>query len=274
MKPSFRCPNCHAPLVDEGKTYRCPKGHAFDKAKTGYVNLILANQGRKAEEGDSKESILARKAFLRKGYYSVLKDGLVKIISSYLSPSFCFADIACGEGYYTEGIATSFPSSSILGIDISKAAILEADKQRKASGIGNLSYAVGNMDYLPLLDESMDGLLNCFAPLAEKEFLRVTKKGGFYFRVLPGVHHLYELKALLYESPRLNVPKESELPGFRFLEETEIEGRIEVSQEDLENLFAMTPYFYKSPLEARQKLKEVSSLSLGISFVVRVYQKD
>ena len=102
MKPLFRCPNCHAPLIDEGKTYRCPKGHAFDKAKTGYVNLILANQGRKAEEGDSKESILARKAFLRKGYYSVLKDGLVKIISSYLSPSFCFADIACGEGYYTE----------------------------------------------------------------------------------------------------------------------------------------------------------------------------
>ena len=130
------------------------------------------------------------------------------------------------------------------------------------------------MDYLPLLDESMDGLLNCFAPIAEKEFLRVTKKGGFYFRVLPGVHHLYELKALLYESPRLNVPKESELPGFRFLEEKNIEGRIEVPQEDLESLFAMTPYFYKSPLEARQKLKEVPSLSLGISFVVRVYQKD
>ncbi len=274
MKPFLRCPNCFAPLSEETKTYRCPNGHSFDKGKSGYVNLILANQGRKVEEGDSKESILARKAFLRKGYYAILKDGLIEALSAYLNPPFVFGDIACGEGYYTEGLALSSPSSSFVGIDLSKAAILEADKQRKAAGIANLSYVVGNMDYLPLLDASMDGILNCFAPIAENEFLRVVKKDGYYLRVLPGARHLFELKELLYEEPRENLPKEKGLPGFHLVEEKEIKGTTNIPNEDLLSLFAMTPYFYKSPKEAKEKLERTPSLTLRVSFVLRIYQKD
>lgn len=40
IKSSFICPVCGQPLFAEEKRYFCPKGHSFDRAKSGYVNLL------------------------------------------------------------------------------------------------------------------------------------------------------------------------------------------------------------------------------------------
>ena len=38
------CPKCRKPLVEENGVFRCENRHSYDKAREGYVNLVLANQ--------------------------------------------------------------------------------------------------------------------------------------------------------------------------------------------------------------------------------------
>ena len=38
--PELMCPVCGQPLTLMDRTDRCPKNHCFDRAKSGYVNLL------------------------------------------------------------------------------------------------------------------------------------------------------------------------------------------------------------------------------------------
>ena len=72
----FRCPLCGAPLAEERKTLRCLNGHAFDRAKEGYVNLLPANRQHSKAPGDDGEMTAARTRFLSGGWYSPLREAL------------------------------------------------------------------------------------------------------------------------------------------------------------------------------------------------------
>ena len=65
---SYLCPLCHAPLDPEGKSFVCPQGHQFDKAKEGYVNLLPVQHKRPKDPGDSSEMMQARRTFLDAGH--------------------------------------------------------------------------------------------------------------------------------------------------------------------------------------------------------------
>ena len=71
------CPVCSLPLSLSEKTARCEKGHSFDFAREGYLNLVMdsASHGH----GDDKKMLLDRRAFLEKGYYAPLLDALSEI---------------------------------------------------------------------------------------------------------------------------------------------------------------------------------------------------
>lgn len=271
MSMILRCPVCYEPLHKEGKTYVCPHRHSYDISKSGYVNLMLANQGRHLEEGDTKESLTNRQFFLEKGYYSFLRERLVQLLTSLnLGDHFEFADLGCGEGYYTSYLASSFPNAHFLGVDISKNAINMLSKRAKA--IPNLEGVVGNLDYLPIQDETIDVALNCFAPICEKEFRRILKASGYYIRVLPSENHLIELKQALYEVPRSNTPKELEMEGFEIIKKEEISKKVQMPQEDFISLFLMTPYAFKSDEDSLSKLKAIPELEMTIGFDIRLYR--
>ena len=36
----FCCPLCAAPLEKTDRTYRCPRGHSFDRAREGSVHIL------------------------------------------------------------------------------------------------------------------------------------------------------------------------------------------------------------------------------------------
>lgn len=270
----LKCPVCDKELIKIDKSYVCPKKHSYDIAKKNYVNLILANQGHHLNEGDSKDMIDARRRFLNSGHYHILLDTLINIIrllsSTIENPSFC--DIACGEGYYTNAIAKEINIPS-LGIDISKSAIQASASSRNMMGLNNIEYVIGNMDYLPLLDESIAILLNCFAPINEIEFNRVLVKEGYYIRVLPDVYHLFELKKFLYNDVRLNEPKEPNIFGLSLVDEIHIEDNIHLNNQEIQDLFTMTPYYYKTSVEAKERLKNLENLDTKIAFVIRIYKK-
>ena len=118
-----------------------------------------------------------------------------------------------------------------------------------------------------------DLLLNCFSPFAQEEFLRVLRPGGRMIYVVPGAEHLYQMKAVLYEKPYKNPVQEIAYEGFKAIGEREVAGRITVPHEQLEALFAMTPYYWKTPRGGAERLAALPELETEISFRFLVFEK-
>ncbi len=271
----LKCPVCHNELFEKEKQYICLNNHSFDKNKKGYTNLLLSNQMHSIDPGDNKEMIEARSNFLREDYYHLLKDELIKIIFEYKKrDDFTFLDIACGEGYYTNNILKTFNNAKGNGIDLSKYALINAYKYKKELEINNVNYYLASLVKLPFLNNSIDIALNCFAPLDEKEFSRVLKEKGIFIRVLPNKDHLWELKEVLYDNVKENIDKDDELSNFKLLEIREVKDLIDLNNNQINNLFMMTPYYYKSPIESSSQLKKMENLKTRISFKIYIYQKE
>ena len=278
MITMYRCPVCYQKLFFDNNVYRCINNHNYDISSKGYVNLLLANQKHSINPGDSKEMILSRVNFLKLDYYSFLRETILNTILKYfLNNNLLFADLACGEGYYTNYLHSQLSLKKNVityGIDISKYAIIEACKKKKEFHLENINYCVGNLMNLPFLDQSFDCLLNCFALFEQKEFLRVLKDKGLFIRILPDTYHLYELKKYLYDNVILNETKEKNVLGLKLLDEIHIHQDIFLKNyQEIYNLFTMTPYYYKSKKESIDKLAKLKSLQVRADFILLIYQK-
>ncbi|MEV4690252.1 putative RNA methyltransferase [Micromonospora echinospora] len=73
----LRCPVCAEPLTGTTagttRALRCPRGHSFDTARQGYVNLLA---GRSPHTGDSADMVAARADFLAAGHYDTVAAAL------------------------------------------------------------------------------------------------------------------------------------------------------------------------------------------------------
>ena len=96
----WSCPVCGKGLTDQGKLLTCERNHCFDKARSGYVNLLPVKQKHAKIPGDNPAMIRARRDFLSKNYYQNLRDALYEIIRNYLpeNPDSVILDAGCGEG--------------------------------------------------------------------------------------------------------------------------------------------------------------------------------
>ena len=52
----FICPVCGGALLKNEKTYSCGKGHSFDIAKSGYVNLLPSSGKGKRQHTEEKKN--------------------------------------------------------------------------------------------------------------------------------------------------------------------------------------------------------------------------
>lgn len=258
---SFICPVCRARLFKLESGLRCMSGHSFDKAKQGYVNLLLKN-GSGKRHGDDKLMVEARSRFLDKGYYAGLRDRINEIIGN----GHTLLDSGCGEGYYTSLFAEN---NKVVGIDISKDALKTAAKRCKGS-----EFAVASVGDIPLPDGAVDTVVCIFAPESE-EFSRILTDGGRLITATPLEEHLMELKAAVYDKPYKNPPTDYRKEGFLILSQTEVKYEITLeSNEDIEALFKMTPYYYKTSIADQQKLSALETLTVGLEFMITEYKKD
>ncbi len=267
---AFMCPVCKGQLSDEGRLYRCGNGHCFDKSKFGYVNLLQSQKSSAKRHGDDRVMVRARRDFLDKGYYSFLRDELCSAAEKYFFDGMSIADVGCGECYYSSKIFGQNPDLCFYGIDISKDALEFAFKRK--SGFPT---AVASVFSLPFADNSLDALINVFAPEADEEFFRVLKKNGILIKVIPLENHLFELKKAIYDKPYLNEVPDAWTKGFALIEEIKVGKTIEISSnEDIINLFKMTPYYYKTGVEDQKKTENLNSLSVKAEFGIRIYRKE
>lgn len=126
---------------------------------------------------------------------------------------------------------------------------------------------------MPFADDSADMLFSIFSPFAEAEFLRVLKTGGLLFSVIPKENHLWSLKKAIYDTPYKNEVADYNISGFSLIESKEIKNKITLSGESLQNLFMMTPYYYRTSEKDKEKISALSSLEVETEFEILIYKK-
>ncbi len=271
---SFICSVCKKELIEEEKLYRCENGHCFDKSKFGYVNLLQSQKSSAKRHGDDRLMVRARRNFLDAGYYGFLRDELCEVCEKYFPDGGDILDAGCGECYYSSGLKQFYAENGkevfVTGVDISKDALEFASKRK--SGI---SLAVASLFDLPYADESFDAVLNIFSPDADNEFHRVLKTGGYLIKIIPLEKHLLGLKAAIYDKPYLNDVPDTEIDGFLCVKTNQTKSRLQIkSNEMIQSLFKMTPYYYKTGIEDQQKINNLDCLKTQAEFEIRVYRKE
>ena len=272
------CPLCSATfrISDRGQSLLCngAKTHCFDGGGSGYLPLAPKHSGG----GDSKEAVRYRTAFLSAGYYQPAAEALCDLIKRHISLDAALVDAGCGEGYYTNLVASC--GYRTVGFDLSKFAVDAAAKAaRRVRGErpSQTIYAVGSVFELPLRDECADGVINIFAPCAPAEYARVLKPDGILIVAGAGEDHLLGLKKALYDNPYLNegrrdLPEEGK--EFTLLEKRTVRFEITVREPaHVEALFAMTPYYWRTSPGDHQKLSACTELTTPVTFDFHIYQK-
>ena len=270
--PALRCPVCAGTLERRAGAYVCPNGHSFDIAKSGYVNLLLnSSQGH---HGDDALMVRARRDFLDKGYYDRFIAAVADAAAECAPPEAVVLDAGCGEGIYSlaalRAIERAGKRAGLIGADISKTALRYASKRSP-----DFTLCVASCAHLPVDDASVDVLLNIFSPFVPGEFARVLKRGGHLLRAYPLREHLWELKALIYDTPRDNPPTPLETEGFTLVETREVRDEIHLPcNEDIQALFRMTPYYYKTGAEDQQKAERAQALDVTLAFGLALYERE
>lgn len=251
----------------EGRSVRCLgiRTHSYDVARSGYLNLTSPADG----VGDGKDAVRARTRFLNDGYYAPLSEAVNGLLDGLGADT--VLDAGCGEGYYTNRMAEG---RTVLGVDLSKDGIESAAKSAKRDGTG-AAFFVGSLYKLPVQSESVDALTNLFAPCAEAEFSRALRQNGSLILVGAGERHLLGLKERLYDDPYLN-PGRADLPErMQLIEERRLTYEITVKGQDtIHALFSMTPYYWRTSIQDRQKLTQLHALTTELDFDIFLFRKD
>ena len=173
--------DCHAPLVRETTRVVCERGHSFDVARSGYINLLQPQDRRAKSPGDSAEVVAARRRFLERH--------AVPLDLSRLSTPHSLLDIGCGEGHYLAKARAQFQCEA-HGIDISVPAIDAAARAHR-----DCTFVVANADrFLPYAEASFDLVMSINARLNPPEFRRILRHGGTLLVTILGADDLRELR--------------------------------------------------------------------------------
>jgi len=180
----FQCPNCGKCLRVNGNALCCCGGHSFDLSAKGYVNLA---PGGSAFYGSAL--FAARQRMFAHGFFRLLYEGLAELAAGRAG---VWLDAGCGEG---SGLRCAGNDASLrIGLDMAKDGIRLAS----SGAVGNFAWIVGDLTRLPLVDGTVDVLLNVLSPANYAEFGRVLRDGGLVLKVIPGPRYLYELREAFF----------------------------------------------------------------------------
>ena len=262
---NLRCPVCGEQLNKAAGSFVCARGHSFDVARQGYVNLLTVDQKHSLHPGDTRQQVLSRREFLEGGSYAPIVSTLIEEAQS-LSLSGELLDVGCGEGYYAARLSQAL-GMSLTGLDISKEAVRCAAGKYKGA-----QWLCATAAHIPVEDESADLLTSLFALTLPEEFRRVLKPGGYFFQVLAAQDHLLGLKRIIYDHLELK-EKDSmpELPGFRRVKSIPIRFSFTVEGQQVKNLFSMTPHVFRVGKAGAERLEQTELLTDTASCVLNVF---
>ena len=183
------CPvrHCRLALVRAERRVHCPRGHSFDVARSGYINLLQPQERRSKQPGDTAAAIAGRRRLHDSGVTQPLLHAVADMLAAL--PSDVVLDAGCGEGFYLGALArqTGFDAH---GVDISIPAVDAA--ARRYPGC---EWIVANADrFVPYADCSFSIVMSITARINTREFQRVLRDDGRLLVALPAPEDLVELR--------------------------------------------------------------------------------
>lgn len=179
--------DCHLPLVREGPSVRCARGHSFDVARSGYINLLQPQERRSKRPGDSVAAVAGRRRLHEGGATAALLRAIAEIMEA--STSDVVLDAGCGDGFYLGSLARQAGFAG-HGVDISVAAIDAAARR-----FPECEWVVANADrVVPYADHSFSMVLSITARMNAAEFRRVLRDHGRLIVAIPAPDDLIEIR--------------------------------------------------------------------------------
>ena len=271
MRTNLACPVCGEGLTLGASAAVCQGAHSFDRARSGYLNLLLAKQS--AEPGDSVAMLQSRRAFLQSGFYSQMSAATNEAVAQVLTGNADaqVADMGCGEGFFTARLKKSLPASVVYGVDISRPGIRMATSYDR-----EIHWLIASLHHSPFLPRSLDVVLAMFAPIDAADVRRVVRDDGALVTVTPGPDHLDGLRAILYKEVQPHSPMPALMAGDTLFEpggSTRVHHSIVVdSPAQIMNLLVMTPYYWNINLETRARVESLSRIELTVDAYVNVFR--
>ncbi len=277
MPTVLACPVCGDALVVSAAAAACANAHAFDRARSGYLNLLLSNKKQSAEPGDSPAMMLSRRAFLQGGFYDPMAAAANAAVAGLIAgrAGAEVADLGCGEGYFTAGLhralAATASKCTCYGLDISRPGIKMATSYDR-----EITWVVASLHRSPFLARSLDVVCSLFAPIDAADVRRVVRDAGALVTVTPGPDHLDALRSIIYTSVKPHPPTPALMAGDTLFEPpiaTRVRYPIVVdTAAQIMNLLAMTPYYWNISEATRARIESLSRLELTVDAYVSVFR--
>ena len=261
------CPLCRLPLDRQAKNWHCARGHSFDVARDGYVNLLPVQHKNSIDPGDGPDMLRARREFLHAGHYRPLRDAALTLLAPLLAQT--LLDIGCGEGWYTSAFTRI--ATEVIALDIAKPAI-----QMAARRFRGITWLVASGALVPVADSSIDIVGNLFTQLHVEEMRRVLRPGGHVLVVTPAADHLWTVRAGLFDEVRAHEPDKFLAgfeAGFELAARQELCFPLSLTRESLKQLLLMTPYVWKAKPERRAALELSKIFATEAAFSLMLFRK-
>lgn len=196
---------CGEPLLRDDARWACARGHSFDVARRGQVNLLQPQDRRSLDAGDSREAVAARARLLELGAGRALFEDLVNVVASLaLTGGSVAVELGSGTGHLLAALERDH-GLACIGIDLSSAAIEHAAREHAASalstrvhgraGAGSCTWVVANADRrLPLCDNTAALALSINGRRNPQEVERILAPGGHWLIAVPARDDLAELR--------------------------------------------------------------------------------
>lgn len=228
----YRCPICSEALMLDQASLLCRNRHTFDISSKGVVSLLRsAPSGSDLYDQNFFEH---RTAVFEAGIYQHVSEALIADVLELLATAakarsrsapddhdsgsratetMRIVDAGCGEGHYLRLVESALRdpdhrhdfeehdsgqhsfgqhgdlTTDLMGFDLSKEAVTLA-----ARGGGEIEWFVADLARIPLLDQTVDCIINIFSPANYAEFSRVLRPSGRLIKVIPGPSHVQELR--------------------------------------------------------------------------------
>lgn len=264
MTVPLRCPvrGCGQALRRDGASLACAIGHAFDVARSGYVNLLQPQDRKSRTPGDTAAAVAARRRMVERG----VEGNVVAEIAAFaarVAPATdgYLLDAGCGEGSVTMALTVATGLEAV-GVDIATAAVDRAAR-RYPSGV----WVVANADReMPFEDGIFAMVASVVARRNPAEFARVLAPDGVCLVVVPGEDDLAELREALLgaaaERDRGTAVEAEFAEGFELIGRRTIRDRVRLDREALDDVLAST---YRGARAAqRERATALSSMEVTL----------
>lgn len=263
--------DCGRPLrVEHARAY-CDRGHSFDRARSGYWNLLQPQDRRSLDAGDSRDTALARRRLYERGMHEPLAVALIDLLKRRgVARGARALDVGCGEGSLAARVASELVLD-LAGVDLSAAA---ADLAARA--FPDATWIVANADRrVPVADAVIDVVSSITARRPVGEISRVLTPRGLALVVVPAPDDLAQLREVLTGSahelgPALG-PRKELSRGFELVEELEVRSPVELDAAGLADVCRIS--YRGARARERARLSRIERMTVTAAWSVQLFAR-